>query len=87
MKEEPIKINPMKKKIKVLESIRQGKIGGGETHVLDLISHIDKTQFEPIVLSFTKILLFSTNSVSALLIAKTEKLFLKFILLNKSIFS
>jgi glycosyltransferase involved in cell wall biosynthesis len=53
MKDEPIKINPMKKKIKVLESIRQGKIGGGETHVLDLISHIDKTQFEPIVLSFT----------------------------------
>jgi glycosyltransferase involved in cell wall biosynthesis len=49
----PIKINPMAKKIKVLESIRQGKIGGGETHVLDLIAHIDKTQFEPIVLSFT----------------------------------
>ncbi|MFT4646357.1 MAG: glycosyltransferase involved in cell wall biosynthesis [Planctomycetota bacterium] len=49
----PLKINPMAKKIKVLESIRQGKIGGGETHVLDLIAHIDKTQFEPIVLSFT----------------------------------
>jgi glycosyltransferase involved in cell wall biosynthesis len=44
----------MTKKIKVLETIRQGKIGGGETHVLDLIANIDKSQFEPIVLSFTE---------------------------------
>ena len=39
--------------IKVLQTIRQGKIGGGETHVLDLVKQLDKTRFEPIVLSFT----------------------------------
>jgi glycosyltransferase involved in cell wall biosynthesis len=44
----------MIKKIKILETIRQGKIGGGETHVLDLITNIDKSKFEPIVLSFTE---------------------------------
>lgn len=43
----------MSKKIRILETIRQGKIGGGETHVLDLIANIDTSQFEPIVLSFT----------------------------------
>lgn len=43
----------MGEKIKILETIRQGKIGGGETHVLDLIANIDKIKFEPIVLSFT----------------------------------
>ncbi|WP_406683466.1 glycosyltransferase [Seonamhaeicola sp. MEBiC1930] len=43
----------MMKKIKVLETIRQGKIGGGETHVLDLVANIDTSNFEPIVLSFT----------------------------------
>jgi glycosyltransferase involved in cell wall biosynthesis len=43
----------MKKRIKILETIRQGKIGGGETHVLDLIANIDHSKFEPIVLSFT----------------------------------
>jgi glycosyltransferase involved in cell wall biosynthesis len=42
------------KKIKILEAIRQGKIGGGETHVLELVSKMDKTIFEPIVLSFTQ---------------------------------
>ena len=43
----------MKRKIKVLETIRQGQIGGGETHVLDLVSALDKDLFEPVVLSFT----------------------------------
>jgi len=43
----------MVKKIRILETIRQGNIGGGETHVLDLIATIDKSRFEPIVLSFT----------------------------------
>ncbi|MGB1206948.1 MAG: glycosyltransferase family 4 protein [Chitinophagales bacterium] len=42
-----------KQTIKVLQTIRQGKIGGGETHVLDLVKQLDKTRFEPIVLSFT----------------------------------
>lgn len=40
-------------KIRVLETIRQGKIGGGESHVLDLVASLDKSIFEPIVLSFT----------------------------------
>ena len=42
------------KRIKVLEAIRQGKIGGGETHVLELVSKMEKTVFEPVVLSFTQ---------------------------------
>jgi len=41
------------KKIKILETIRQGKIGGGETHVLELTSNLDLSKFEPVVLSFT----------------------------------
>ncbi len=40
-------------KIKVLETIRQWKIGGGESHVLTLVKELDKSLFEPIVLSFT----------------------------------
>ncbi len=43
-----------RKKIKVLETIRQGSIGGGESHVLDLVAGINKDIFEPIVLSFTQ---------------------------------
>jgi glycosyltransferase involved in cell wall biosynthesis len=43
----------MIKKIKVLECIRQGNIGGGETHLLSLVENLDKSLFEPIVLSFT----------------------------------
>jgi glycosyltransferase involved in cell wall biosynthesis len=41
-------------RIKVLQAIRQGAIGGGESHVLDLVEHLDKTRFEPIVLAFTE---------------------------------
>ena len=41
------------KKIRVLECIRQGQIGGGESHLLSLAENIDKNKFEPIVLSFT----------------------------------
>lgn len=41
------------KRIKILESIREGNVGGGETHVLDLCTNLDKEKFEPIVLSFT----------------------------------
>lgn len=40
-------------KIRVLETIRQGKIGGGESHVLDLVKSMDSDLFEPVVLSFT----------------------------------
>lgn len=41
------------KKIRVLEAIRQGLIGGGETHVLELVAKMNKSVFQPIVLSFT----------------------------------
>lgn len=40
-------------KIKVLEVIRQGQIGGGESHLLDLITFMNKEKIEPICLSFT----------------------------------
>ncbi len=40
-------------KIKVLQCIRQGKIGGGESHLLSLVENMDRTVFEPVVLSFT----------------------------------
>jgi len=43
----------MEKKIRVLECIRQGQIGGGETHLLSLIENIDRSKFEIVVLSFT----------------------------------
>jgi glycosyltransferase involved in cell wall biosynthesis len=41
------------KKIKVLQAIRQGKVGGGETHVVDLVNNLNKDHFQPVVLSFT----------------------------------
>jgi glycosyltransferase involved in cell wall biosynthesis len=41
------------KKIRVLECIRQGQTGGGESHLLSLVEHLDKTVYEPVVLSFT----------------------------------
>ncbi len=40
-------------KIRVLQCIRQGKIGGGESHLLGLVEHLDRNVFDPIVLSFT----------------------------------
>lgn len=41
------------KTIKVLEVIRQGEIGGGESHVLDLVAGLDKTLITPVVMAFT----------------------------------
>ncbi len=43
----------MMSKIRVLEAIRQGKVGGGETHILNLVEHMDTSRFEPVVLAFT----------------------------------
>lgn len=40
-------------KIKVLQCIRQGKIGGGESHLLSLVENIERSVFDPVVLSFT----------------------------------
>lgn len=42
------------KKIKILEAIRQGKVGGGETHVLELCTNLDKNIYDPVVLAFTE---------------------------------
>jgi glycosyltransferase involved in cell wall biosynthesis len=44
----------MTQKIKVLHTIRQGKIGGGETHVINLIEQLDKNYFESFLLAFTE---------------------------------
>lgn len=43
-----------KNKIKILQTIRQGKIGGGESHVIDLVESLDKQRYESVVLSFTE---------------------------------
>jgi glycosyltransferase involved in cell wall biosynthesis len=43
----------MSTKIRVLECIRQGQIGGGESHLLSLVENLDRSRFEPVVLSFT----------------------------------
>ncbi|MDH7461802.1 glycosyltransferase family 4 protein [Chitinophagaceae bacterium 26-R-25] len=43
----------MTKKYRILETIRQGQIGGGESHLLSLVENLDKSIFEPVVLSFT----------------------------------
>jgi glycosyltransferase involved in cell wall biosynthesis len=42
------------KKIKILHTIRQGDFGGGETYLYNLVSRLNKTVFEPLVLSFTE---------------------------------
>lgn len=42
-----------KNKIRILECIRQGQIGGGESHLLSLVENLNKDFYEPIVLSFT----------------------------------
>lgn len=44
----------MTRRIKILHAIRQGTIGGGESHVLDLTRSLNKEKFESIVLSFTE---------------------------------
>jgi glycosyltransferase involved in cell wall biosynthesis len=40
-------------RIRVLECIRQGQIGGGESHLLSLVENLDRSRFDPVVLSFT----------------------------------
>src|SRR5690606_35725448 len=42
-----------KRKIRILHAIRQGKIGGGESHVTDLVENLDDRFYESIVLAFT----------------------------------
>lgn len=43
----------MNTKKNILITIRQGKIGGGETHVLQIVENYDQNQFNLFVLSFT----------------------------------
>ena len=42
-----------KKKLRILHTIRQGKIGGGETHVLELTKNLDPERYDSVVLAFT----------------------------------
>lgn len=44
----------LNRKIRILQTIRQGKIGGGESHVLDLVHHLDPEKYVSVVLSFTQ---------------------------------
>lgn len=41
------------KPTRILMTIRQGEVGGGESHVFDLSTNLDKHKFEPHVLAFT----------------------------------
>jgi glycosyltransferase involved in cell wall biosynthesis len=43
----------MSASVKIIQCIRQGLVGGGETHLLSLMTHIDRSRFAPFVLSFT----------------------------------
>jgi glycosyltransferase involved in cell wall biosynthesis len=40
-------------KVRILHCIRQGQIGGGESHLIDLITNLDPDRFESCVLSFS----------------------------------
>lgn len=42
------------KKLRILHAIRQGKVGGGETHVLDLVKELNKDKYVSVILSFTE---------------------------------
>lgn len=42
------------KKVRILQGIRQGKIGGGESVLLSLVENMNRDFFEPVVLSFTE---------------------------------
>lgn len=44
----------MTQKTTILQTIRQGKIGGGESHVLSLLSRLDMEKVRPVVISFTE---------------------------------
>ena len=39
--------------IRVLEVIRQGEIGGGESHVIDLVTNLDTSEVTPVVLAMS----------------------------------
>lgn len=39
--------------IRVLHAIRQGSIGGGESHIIDLVTHLNKSDYESVILAFS----------------------------------
>lgn len=39
--------------LRILHCIRQGQIGGGESHLIDLVTTLDKSNYQSFVLSFT----------------------------------
>ncbi|WP_448518561.1 glycosyltransferase family 4 protein [Rhodoflexus sp.] len=39
--------------VRVLHAIRQGSIGGGESHVMDLVTHLQRSDYQSVVLAFT----------------------------------
>ncbi|MDX2048636.1 MAG: glycosyltransferase family 4 protein [Chitinophagaceae bacterium] len=41
------------RRIRVLQTIRQGQVGGGESHLLSLVENLDRERYDPVVLSFT----------------------------------
>jgi glycosyltransferase involved in cell wall biosynthesis len=43
-----------KRQIKILATIRQGEVGGGETHLIGLLENLDRSLYHPVVLSFTR---------------------------------
>ncbi|WP_250632439.1 glycosyltransferase family 4 protein [Rhodoflexus caldus] len=42
-----------KKTVRVLHAIRQGSIGGGESHIIDLVTHLNKSDYESVILAFS----------------------------------
>lgn len=40
--------------LRILHTIRQGNFGGGESHVLDLVKHLNKDRFDSYVLTFSE---------------------------------
>jgi glycosyltransferase involved in cell wall biosynthesis len=77
-------MNSDKTKVNVLLGIRQGKIGGGESHVFDLAKNLDTNKFRTIVLSFTEGPMVTNLRDIGIEVAviKTEKSF-DFLVLNK----
>lgn len=85
-----MKLFDSRKPVKVLEVIRQGQIGGGESHLLDLIDNFDSSQVEVVVLAFTggpmitslqqkgiKTYIIETNSAFDLKILKSIKVIVR----------
>ncbi len=63
--------------IRVLEVIRQGQIGGGESHVLDLVMGFSREMVEPVVMAFTPGHMIDTLQAAGIkcYVIETEKAF------------